>query len=123
MTTRKEYWSRPNRESLSKRLGKTARQIKARDGHACVYCGATEKTSGAHLHLDHVTPKNHGGLDVATNLVVACRNCNGARQDLSLREWARYVAAARGCDARTIVRRVERQLAAPLPSLVNGKAA
>lgn len=29
---------RKNRESLSKRLGRIARQIKARDGHACVYC-------------------------------------------------------------------------------------
>lgn len=31
--------ARPNRESLSKRLGKVARLIAARDGHACVYCG------------------------------------------------------------------------------------
>lgn len=71
--------ARPNRESLSKRLGKTARQIKARDSHACQYCGATEQSSGAHLHLDHLTPRAHGGLDVASNLVLACRSCNSSR--------------------------------------------
>jgi len=80
--------SRPNRESLSKRLGRVAKQIKARDGHACVYCGATEASSGAHLHLDHLTPKAHGGADVATNLVLACRSCNSRRQDLTLSAWA-----------------------------------
>ena len=80
--------SRPGRESLSKRLGKVAKLIKARDGHACVYCGATAETSGAHLHLDHLTPKSQGGADVATNLVLACRSCNSARQDLSLARWA-----------------------------------
>lgn len=80
--------NRPNRESLSKRLGRIARQIKARDNYACVYCGATEATSGAHLHLDHLTPKASGGADVATNLVLACRSCNSRRQDLTLAEWA-----------------------------------
>ena len=84
--------SRPSRESLGKRLGRVARQIKARDGAACVYCGATAETSGAHLHLDHLTPKAAGGQDVATNLVVACRRCNSARQDMSLARWATVAA-------------------------------
>lgn len=83
--------TRPNRESLSKRLGKVARQIKERDGHACVYCGATAETSGAHLHLDHLTPKAHGGADVATNLVLACRSCNSARKDMPLADWCRKI--------------------------------
>ena len=38
--TRTEYASRPRRESLAKRLGRTARQIHARDGHACRSCNA-----------------------------------------------------------------------------------
>lgn len=123
MATRKQHAARPGRESLSKRLGSVARRIALRDGCRCVYCGATAEQSGAHLHLDHVTPRSAGGADVAGNLVVACRNCNSARHDLSLREWARYVAAARGCDARTVVRRVERQLAAPLPEIARRRAA
>lgn len=81
--------ARPGRESLSKRLGRVARQIAARDGYACVYCGATAKSSGAHLHLDHLTPRALGGEDVARNLVLACRSCNSRRQKLSLSAWAR----------------------------------
>jgi len=100
--------SRPGRESLSKRLGRVARLIKARDGYACVYCGATEATSGAHLHLDHLTPKASGGEDVATNLVLACRSCNCARQDMPLSIWCR----ARGLDARKIRAQARRSLAA-----------
>lgn len=88
--------SRPNRESLSKRLGRVARQIKARDGHACVYCGGTAESTGAHLHLDHLTPKSEGGEDVATNLVLACRACNSARKALSLADWAKKAESEKG---------------------------
>lgn len=88
--------TRKNRESLSKRLGKVAKQIKARDNHACVYCAKTELTSGAHLHLDHVVPRNSGGKDLATNIVVACRSCNSAKQDLSLAGFAAYARAKMG---------------------------
>jgi hypothetical protein len=85
---RAKWARRPGRESLSKRLGRLARQIKARDGHACVYCGATAASSGAHLHLDHLTCRVDGGADVASNLVLACRSCNSRRQARSLRAWA-----------------------------------
>ena len=121
--TRDEYATRKNRESLSKRLGATARRIAARDENRCVYCGATAETSGAHLHLDHVVPRSEGGADEAGNLVLACRSCNSARQALSLREWSRAVAAMVGCDPRTIVRRVERQVAAPLPAVARRRVA
>jgi 5-methylcytosine-specific restriction endonuclease McrA len=84
--------SRPQRESLSKRLGKVARAIKARDGRRCVYCGGTEASTGAHLHLDHLTPRAAGGQDVATNLVVCCIRCNSARKDMPLAKWARVSA-------------------------------
>lgn len=88
MASRAAHNSRKGRESLSKRLGKVARQIKARDGHKCVYCGATKESSGAHLHLDHLTPKSQGGPDTAENLVLACRRCNTSRKDLPLARWA-----------------------------------
>lgn len=86
--TRKQYAGRKHRESLSKRLGRVARQIAERDGHACVYCGATATSSGTHLHLDHLTPRSKGGQDVATNLVLACRSCNSRRHDMPLAHWA-----------------------------------
>lgn len=74
MATREQHAARPGRESLSKRLGRVARQIKARDGHCCVYCGATEASenrAGRHMHLDHLDTHVSGGADVATNLVLA----------------------------------------------------
>lgn len=96
MASRNEHANRKGRESLSKRLGKVAKQIKARDNHSCVYCGATEQTSGSHLHLDHLTPKSRGGEDVAGNLALACRRCNCARKNMTLPQWAAYAGAAFG---------------------------
>ena len=106
MASRAAHAARPNRESLSKRLGRVARQIKARDGGRCVYCGATEASSGAHLHLDHLTPRNAGGADVASNLVLACRSCNSARHDMPLPAWCR----SRGIDDRAIRAQARRAL-------------
>ena len=81
--------SRPGRESLSKRLGvATTRAIHTRDGGRCVYCARTAIESGAHLQLDHLTPKSLGGADEAANLVLACRRCNSARKALSLGAWS-----------------------------------
>lgn len=96
VSSRAQHNARPGRESLSKRLGKVARQIKARDGHRCAYCGATEASSGAPLHLDHLTPRAHGGADVATNLVLACATCNSARQHRPLSAWRVYAAEVYG---------------------------
>ena len=112
---RTRHDSRPARESLSKRLGRTAKLIAARDGHRCVYCGATAEESGAHLHLDHVIPKSCGGTDTADNLVACCRSCNCTRKAMSLPEWSRYVAATLDLHPRIITRRVRRQLARELP--------
>lgn len=106
LVTRSEYAARPARESLSKRLGRVAAAIKARDGHACVYCGATEATSGAKLHLDHLTPRAAGGLDVASNLVVCCRSCNCRRHDVRLSVWC----AGLGLDSAAIRRQARRAL-------------
>jgi 5-methylcytosine-specific restriction endonuclease McrA len=89
--------ARPNRESLKKRLGVvTVRAIAARDGGLCAYCGRDAAESGAHLHLDHLTPKASGGADVAANLVTACRRCNSARQNMTLAQWQAYAAVKFG---------------------------
>jgi 5-methylcytosine-specific restriction endonuclease McrA len=107
---RKKHDSRKGRESLSKRLGKTARRIKARDGHVCVYCGSDG--DGAHLQLDHLTPRSHGGEDVATNICVACRRCNAARQNMTLKQWSAYALAVYGLrfSARSIRSQARRKL-------------
>jgi hypothetical protein len=112
--------ARPNRESLSKRLGAAmTRALQHRDGGRCVYCRATAKKSGAHLQLDHLTPKSEGGEDVASNLVYACRRCNSARQNLSLSEWSRYAAVKFGLkfEARAVRAQARRRLIDPKTGL------
>ena len=52
----------------------TRRNLLRRDGHACQYCGATER-----LTLDHVLPKSRGGPDTWENLVAACVPCNNRK--------------------------------------------
>lgn len=84
---RRQWATRPNRESLSKRLGSLAERIKARDGYACVYCGATAESSGAPLHLDHVVTRGMGGATVPTNIVTSCRRCNSSRKMKSVEAW------------------------------------
>lgn len=93
MATRAEYSARPNRESLTKRLGAAAWRLKARDGHRCAYCRSSEAAEirqGRSLHLDHLTPKSEGGKDKVDNLILACQRCNDTRHDMSLKEWSRY---------------------------------
>jgi len=55
-----------------------------RDGYQCVYCSKSVviKTDDVHLRaeLDHIMPRNDGGLTVPTNLVTSCRRCNMSRR-------------------------------------------
>ncbi|MFZ9880474.1 MAG: HNH endonuclease [Phycisphaerales bacterium] len=50
------------------------RNIYARDGNRCQYCGKTFSTR--ELTLDHVRPRVQGGENSWTNLVCACVKCN-----------------------------------------------
>ena len=52
----------------------TRRNVIRRDGHTCVYCGASER-----LTIDHVMPKSRGGPDTWENLVAACTPCNNRK--------------------------------------------
>lgn len=50
-----------------------------RAGERCTWCGrVVEKGKYA---IDHVHPRALGGLDVSTNLVLACKLCNEKRGD------------------------------------------
>jgi len=112
--TRLQHSARPRRESVAKRLGRKAKQIHARDGHRCVWCGANEGP----LHLDHVVPRSCGGTDEPTNLIVACAACNCARHALTVKQWLGYLRVTYGwtlAQTRAAARRVRRHLATPLP--------
>lgn len=118
--TREQWAARPNRESLGKRLGKVALQIKVRDGHRCVYCGKPEvkippaRPVDKH-QLDHLVPRVKGGKDEPSNLVTACKSCNSARHDMTVKGWASYAREKYGINFRAD--RIYRQAAKPLPEL------
>jgi 5-methylcytosine-specific restriction endonuclease McrA len=50
------------------------RNIYARDGNRCQYCGRKAPTS--ELSLDHVVPRSRGGKSTWENIVCACLTCN-----------------------------------------------
>ena len=50
------------------------RNIYARDGNKCQYCG--RKFSTTELSLDHVVPKSQGGKASWDNIVCCCVKCN-----------------------------------------------
>jgi 5-methylcytosine-specific restriction endonuclease McrA len=53
------------------------RNIFARDGNKCQYCG--KKFPTTELSLDHVVPKSCGGTATWENLVCACTDCNAQK--------------------------------------------
>jgi 5-methylcytosine-specific restriction endonuclease McrA len=53
------------------------RNIYARDGNRCQYCGRHFSTK--ELTLDHVRPRVQGGENAWTNLVCACVKCNARK--------------------------------------------
>jgi 5-methylcytosine-specific restriction endonuclease McrA len=60
------------------------RNIFARDGNGCQYCGKKFPTS--ELSLDHVMPRARGGGATWTNIVCACTECNKRKGGRTPRE-------------------------------------
>lgn len=54
------------------RVRLSRREVFARDGHVCQYCGR----QGGEMTLDHVVPRHRGGGHTWENLVTACKTCN-----------------------------------------------
>ena len=48
----------------------------------CWYCGVDNPST-----IDHVIATNKGGNDSLDNLVLACRPCNSAKRDLSVKQF------------------------------------
>lgn len=67
-----------------RRVALTRRNILARDGATCQYCGV--RPGLRHLTLDHVLPSSRGGPSTWENLVVACGPCNRRKGDRTPRE-------------------------------------
>ena len=52
-------------------------QVRERANNACEYCHLHQDDSPlAALHVEHIIPKVHGGVDELDNLALACIDCN-----------------------------------------------
>ena len=49
----------------------------------CAYCGKTNIP----LEIEHITPKSRGGSSRVSNLTIACRECNQAKNNLTAEEF------------------------------------
>ncbi len=45
----------------------------------CEYCRLPQAFSELRFHVEHVIPRQHGGLDTADNPALACPECNSAQ--------------------------------------------
>jgi len=66
----------------------TRYNIFKRDNYECVYCGQSDKKQ---LTLDHVYPRSKGGPNTWSNLVTACKKCNGEKDNLTLEEYGKTI--------------------------------
>lgn len=55
------------------------KNLYARDGYTCQYCGVM--LAAKDLTLDHIMPRSRGGASRWENLVSACRECNRVKGD------------------------------------------
>ena len=61
----------------------TRRLVRERADRRCEYCHADERWQFVAFTVDHVVPRSADGSDEATNLALACRNCNERRGNRS----------------------------------------
>lgn len=101
---------RPGRSSSQLCRPTTRARIYARDGHACVWCGAG---APAKLTLDHLIPRALGGSNRYWNLITACAGCNSRRRDMPAAHWVK----AFGFAAPVVALRVLTAVSLPLPKV------
>lgn len=65
----------------------TLRELIARDGEICVWCGRTMWP--ADLTAEHLMPRARGGRGTPENLAVACRRCNRRRRTRPVAAYVR----------------------------------
>ena len=51
-------------------------QLEQADDHHCAYCRTSQSYSGHPMVVEHILPKNKGGITTFTNLCFACYRCN-----------------------------------------------
>jgi 5-methylcytosine-specific restriction endonuclease McrA len=88
--------AKPRRKRELSEAEKT--QVKNRDGHQCLCCGA--KGKGIRLQIDHIIPYNLGGETTVENSQTLCSVCNRDKKlnELNFLQTASPLAAERGLE-------------------------
>lgn len=60
-------------------------EVLRRDNYTCRFCGSS--APDVHLEIDHVIPRAHGGMDLASNLQVLCDECNAGKKATMPERW------------------------------------
>jgi len=50
--------------------------IRQRAKNGCEYCRLLQEQEPLAFHIEHITPRQHGGKDTMENLALACHHCN-----------------------------------------------
>ena len=58
---------------MDARLRQSVRQ---RAKNSCEYCGLQQDFEPLRFHIEHITPRQHGGKDSPENPALACHHCN-----------------------------------------------
>jgi len=64
------------------------RNVRVRDGFACMYCGASDKIR---LEIDHIIPVSRGGKSTFENCVASCKACNHKKSNRTPTEAKMYL--------------------------------
>lgn len=52
------------------------RMARGRAGGHCEYCRLPQESSMLPFHIEHIVPRQHGGVTSEDNLALACPHCN-----------------------------------------------
>lgn len=72
----------------------SARQLLAKTGGVCFYCGA-RLNPAVNYTVDHIVPQVNGGDDALDNLVPACRSCNSTKGSKDIEQFRFHRAMQR----------------------------
>ena len=61
------------------RINFNRQSVIKRDYNICQYCG--KKLLPSQITIDHIVPKDQGGLNSFTNCVVSCKECNNRKDN------------------------------------------
>jgi len=81
-----EIIQKPYSKFHVQKLPLRAKNIFARDGWKCWYCGER-----GNLTMDHIYPKSKGGKGGWKNLIAACKPCNNKKGDIFAEEFCKSI--------------------------------